>query len=226
MKDYYSALGIKTDAKQEEIKKSFRKLANKFHPDKNSDPKAEASFKEINEAYSILGDTNKRAEYDRQRNYGHSQSFGASPNFNDAWSEFFGDFGDIFNQRKPNQRNTESRSRKKKSEPPNPSVRFNIPLNSLLESEVVQVFEHGYLEGCIPCSGLGGSEPSVCGNCNGHGEVRVQHSMGSIQIQSAATCSRCRGSGTVFKVVCNSCRGSGSKKKKKKYKIKIVTEEV
>ena len=216
MKDYYKILGVSESSAREEIKKKYRKLALKFHPDKNSDPGAENKFKELSEAYAVLSDSEKRAQYDFQKSSNFQGGFHGHAGFQDVWSEFFGGFGDIFGER----------GNRRKTEKSNPTIRFNIGLNDLLSGDIVQVFETEHLEKCKPCNGAGGENPVTCDVCHGEGKVRIQQQIGSMIIQNVTTCNVCSGRGITFEKVCKSCAGSGQIKARKKYKVKISTEEV
>ena len=219
MKNYYKILGLEKSASQEEIKKKYRKLAMKYHPDKNPGKDAENKFKEISEAYSVLGDAQKRNEYDRPadpfRGFG---GFGGGTG--DIWSDFFGDFGqDIFRNKRPNKK---SKARKE----PKPQIRFNVNLEELLSGEIKQVFEHSYVVDCVHCDGRGGHDPSVCNMCNGEGNVVQTYRAGSMTIQSTVPCNNCGGRGKTFREVCSVCHGVGKSQKKKQYQVSIKTKEV
>ena len=222
MKDYYKILGISENADPELIKKNFRKLALKFHPDRNPGEDSEKKFKELNEAYSVLSNPEQRSQYDVQRRnpFGHGQN--ANPfhgGFGDVWSEFFGDFGDIFGSAGPSQRS-------KRTTNNNPNIRFEIPLSELVSGEINQVFEHNEIVDCNPCGGAGGFNVSACQRCHGAGEVRIVHQAGTMRIQSNVTCDLCMGLGKSFEKVCETCGGSGANSKNKKYRIRIKTELV
>ena len=208
--DYYEVLGVSRDAGQDEIKKAFRKLARQFHPDVNKEPAAEAKFKEINEAYEVLSDEQKRAAYDR---YGHaafgngggfngggpSGDYGNFTDINDIFNEFFGGFtrGGSAQQRRSPRRGAD--------------LRYDLKLDFLeaifgAEKEVTIVRN----ETCPRCTGNGaepGTTPSRCRTCNGTGEVRrmQQSILGSFV--SVTTCPTCGGTGEVIAVPCKQCGG-------------------
>lgn len=214
--DYYKLLGVDRNASDEEIKKSYRKLAMKFHPDRNKDnpEQAEAKFKQIKEAYEVLSDAKKRAAYDQFGHAGVDPSMGGGRpgGFGaDAFSEVFGDmFGDIFGggrQRGGAQRGSD--------------LRYNLELS--LEEAVagteakirVQV-----LTACNECSGTGakrGSTPVICSTCHGHGQVRMQQGFFAIQ----QTCPTCRGTGKQIKDPCGKCYGQGRVQDTKTLSAKI-----
>ena len=201
-RDYYEVLGIEKSANGDDIKRAFRKLARQFHPDVNKDKDAESKFKEINEAYEVLSDDQKRAAYDR---YGHAstqgQGFGGGADFNDIndiFSEFFGGFA---------RANTQQRRGPRKGA----DLRHDLKIDFLeavsgIEKEIEVVRN----ETCTRCTGNGsepGTSPQRCKTCNGTGEVRrVQQSiLGSFV--NVTTCPTCSGSGEVITVPCKQCGG-------------------
>ncbi len=214
-KDYYEILGIGREAGDPEIKQAYRKLAMRFHPDRNpDDPAAEESFKECSEAYSILSDGQKRAAYDR---FGHAglQGAGGNGGFN---PENFGDFSDILGdlfgfggggqQRRPRAQRGED-------------LRYDLEIDfeeALFGmSAEIQIPR---MEPCVRCTGSGsepGSGPSSCPTCHGRGEVIYQQSFLSIR----RTCSTCNGTGQVIRNPCNECRGNGFRQGQRKLKINI-----
>jgi len=170
-KDYYEVLGLSRQASDEEIKKSFKKLAMKYHPDRNPDnPKAEDSFKEAKEAYEVLSDSNKRSAYDQFGHAGVDQSVGGggAQGFGD-FGDAFGDiFGDIFGG-KQSQRSNVYRGA---------DLRYNmeISLENAAKGTETKI-RVPVLSTCKSCSGTGakkGTEPTICQRCKGHGQVRVQ----------------------------------------------------
>lgn len=220
-RDYYEILGLAKGASEEDIKKAYRKLAMKYHPDRNPDNKeAEERFKEIKEAYEILSDSQKRAAYDQ---YGHA---GVDPNaaggfgggfqsggFGD-FADAFGDiFGDIFGGR--------NSGGPRSSVQRGADLRYDIEvtLNEAAKGceKEIHVPRH---ETCGVCHGSGakpGTEPEVCKTCNGQGQVRVSQGFFSLQ----QTCPTCHGSGKIIKEPCSKCRGSGFEKKTHTLKVKI-----
>lgn len=222
-RDYYEVLGLTKNASEEEIKKAYRKLAMKYHPDRNPDSKvAEDKFKEAKEAYEMLSDASKREAYDR---YGHA---GVDPNmggfggdgaggFGGGFSDAFGDiFGDIFGQ---SARGGGGRA--------GPQIYRGADLRYNLEITLEQA-AHGFdttirvpsWEECGTCHGSGakpGTSPTTCGTCGGHGQVRMQQGFFSIQ----QTCPKCHGTGKVIPTPCTSCNGAGRIKKQKTLEVKI-----
>jgi molecular chaperone DnaJ len=214
-RDYYDVLGVSRDASSEEIKKAFRKLAFQYHPDRNRDDGAEARFKEVNEAYEVLSDADKRAAYDR---FGHS---GAESIFGRGFEGFdFGGFGDIFEAFFGGTGTTTRRAPRHGSD-----LRYKVSLTFEeaalgCEKEV----EIKRTELCSTCNGTGskpGANPSRCPNCDGTGQVRrVQRSLFGQFIQTAV-CGQCRGEGKIITDPCKDCKGSGFQKQKRRIAVKV-----
>lgn len=217
-RDYYESLGLDRNASDEDIKKAYRKLAMKHHPDRNPDNKnAEEKFKEIKEAYEILSDSEKRAAYDQ---YGHA---GVDPNvgaggfrggagFGD-FADAFGDiFGDIFGGRSGGGRSSVQRGS---------DLRYNLEI-TLEEAahgceKEIRIPRH---EVCDVCHGSGakpGTSPVTCQTCGGQGQVRVSQGFFSLQ----QTCPTCHGTGKQIKDPCSKCHGSGYEKKMRTLNVKI-----
>jgi molecular chaperone DnaJ len=219
-RDFYEILGINRDASDEEIKKAYRKLAMKHHPDRNPDnPKSEEQFKEAKEAYEILSDSNKRAAYDQ---YGHAgvdpqSGMGAGGagmgGFADAFSDIFGDiFGGGRGGSSGGGRSGVYRGA---------DLRYNleITLEEAARGTETRIRIPTMAE-CAPCNGSGakkGSEPKTCPTCGGHGQVRMQQGFFSIQ----QTCPKCHGTGRYIPDPCPSCHGSGRIKEHKTLSVKI-----
>ncbi|MEX2238028.1 MAG: molecular chaperone DnaJ [Dehalococcoidia bacterium] len=210
-KDLYEVLGIERAASSDEIKKAFRRLAMEYHPDRNGEPEAEARFKEVNEAYEILSDPEKRQMYDRfgtvgDRGYDPFSGFGG---LGDIFDSFF---GGTFNQQKRGpQRGADLRYAM--------AIEFEEAVFGC-EKEV----EITRLEMCQQCRGIGaapGTEPQRCDTCNGSGQVRrVQQSVFG-QFVNIATCDRCRGEGRVISDPCRVCKGSGRERRTRTLMVKI-----
>lgn len=216
-RDYYEILGINRDASADEIKNAFRNLARKYHPDVSKEPDAEEKFKEINEAYAILSDPEKRAAYNR---YGHSavNGMGGMPDFttidfSDIFEEFFG-FGGMGGG-----------SRRKNAPRRGADLSYAVALD--FEEAVFGVereIEITRDEVCSRCHGSGaepGSSPVTCVNCNGKGEVRQVRQTFLGSMVQVTTCPTCQGKGTVIQNPCNTCRGSGLERKTSKKMVKI-----
>ena len=214
-RDYYEILGVSRDASNEEIKKAFRKLAFQYHPDRNRDDGAEARFKEVNEAYEVLSDTDKRAAYDR---FGHA---GADNMFGRGFEDFgFGGFGDIF-EAFFGGTGTATRQAPRHGN----DLRYKVSLSfeeAALGCE--KEIEIKRTEICSTCSGTGskpGSQPTRCPNCEGTGQVRrVQRSLFGQFIHSAV-CTQCRGEGVIITDPCHDCKGSGFQKQKRNIAVKV-----
>lgn len=213
-RDYYEVLGVDRNASEADIKKSYRQLAVKFHPDKNpGDHEAEEKFKEAAEAYSVLSDAQKRSRYDR---FGHAGVGGAGgggydPGFTNIEDIFdlFG-FGDMFGgstRRSTVQRGSDLR------------YDYQITLEEAAGGKDAKI-EIPRLETCEPCSGKGtakGTEPETCITCNGSGQTRFQQGFFSVM----RTCPNCTGKGRIIKDPCSECRGAGRIEKKKVLEVKI-----
>jgi molecular chaperone DnaJ len=212
-RDYYEVLGVNKDASEEDIKKSYRKLAMKFHPDRNPDnPKSEEQFKEAKEAYEVLTDANKRAAYDH---YGHAgvdpaSAAGAGAGFG-GFSDAFGDiFSDIFGGGRS--RSTVFRGA---------DLRYNleVTLEDAARGSETRI-RIPAMEECETCKGTGakpGTQPTSCTTCGGHGQVRMQQGFFSIQ----QTCPRCHGTGKMIQNPCQPCNGTGRIKQHKTLSVKI-----
>ena len=215
-RDYYEILGVSRDSDEKEIKKAYRRIAMKNHPDRNpDDPKAEDIFKEATEAYEVLSDSEKRSAYDR---FGHDAVGGGAGGFGGGaggagFSDIFGDvFGDIFGgggggrQRGP-QRGADLR------------YTLEIDLEQAVRGTTAKI-RIATLVSCKTCDGSGakkGSTPLTCGTCNGVGQVRMQQGFFAVQ----QTCPNCRGSGTIISDPCNDCHGQGRVEETKTLSVKV-----
>ena len=218
-RDYYEILGATRSASPEEIKKSYRKLALKYHPDKNKgDKAAEAKFKEASEAYHVLSDKGRRANYDQ---FGHAAFEGAGGrggfsnfDFTNAFSDIFG--SDVFDDFFEGFGGTRGRSRRRYSDFRGEDLRYDLSIS--LEDAYngkKQEINFSSSDKCMSCSGSGaepGSKPTSCSTCGGHGQVRSSQGFFTIQ----QTCPDCAGSGEQISSPCRECRGIGKKQSKKK----------
>ena len=229
-KDYYEILGISKNAKKEEIKKAYRKLALKYHPDKNPDKGAEEKFKEISEAYAVLYDDEKRKLYDEYGHAGIDQKYSYEDIFRGA---DFGDifrgmgfdfdfgFNDIFERFFGHRTGYERRTRRTRGS----SLRYDIQIN--LE-DAYYGFEKTITiprtETCDNCHGTGakpGTKPKSCPHCKGTGQMQQSRRTGFGIFTQISTCSRCRGQGTIIESPCPVCRGQGLVQKTREIEIKI-----
>ena len=215
-RDFYEVLGVNRDAADDEIKKAYRKLAMKFHPDRNPDNKeAEEKFKEAKEAYEMLSDPQKKAAYDRYGHAGVDPSMGAGPGAQgfDGFADAFGDiFGDLFGGGGRGGRSNVYRGA---------DLRYNLEI-TLEEAArgAEKTIRIPTVEECGTCHGSGakpGTHPKPCPTCQGHGQVRVQQGFFSIQ----QTCPKCHGSGKIIPDPCRDCGGAGRTKKQKTLEVKI-----
>jgi molecular chaperone DnaJ len=218
-RDFYETLGVAKNSSEEEIKKAYRKLAMKYHPDRNPDNKeSEEKFKEVKEAYEMLTNPEKREAYDRYGHAGVDPNMGGGGGFGagaGGFADSFGDiFGDIFGGG--------GRSRNA-----GPQVYRGADLRYNLEITLEQA-AHGFdttirvpsWDKCDTCHGSGakpGTAPSTCTTCAGHGQVRMQQGFFSIQ----QTCPKCHGSGKVITDPCAPCGGAGRIKRNKTLEVKI-----
>jgi molecular chaperone DnaJ len=212
-RDYYEVLGVANGTDGKEIKKAYRRLAMKYHPDRNPDDKeAESNFKEVSEAYEILSDGEKRSAYDQFGHAGVDQNarggHGGNGNFGDAFGDVFGDiFGGGGRQRSHVQRGAD--------------LGYSLDLD--LEDAVKGIqakIKVPSMVGCGGCNGSGaatGSQPEECTTCGGVGQVRMQQ--GFFAVQQA--CPRCKGQGKVIKNPCRKCHGAGRVEETKTLSVKI-----
>ncbi len=213
-RDYYDVLGVDKNANEADIKKAYRRVAMKYHPDRNpDDPQADAKFKEASEAYEVLATQEKRAAYDQ---FGHagvdpSMGGGAGGFGGGSFSDIFGDvFGDIFGgggNRGGPQRGSDLR------------YTLDISLQDAVKGTTVEIRVPS-LSSCDSCGGSGarkGSSPVTCGTCGGAGQVRMQQ--GFFQVQQ--TCPNCRGRGKIISDPCTACRGQGRVEKSKTLSVKV-----
>ena len=224
-RDYYDVLGVSKTASDDEIKSAFRRMAKQYHPDLHPDDKeAEAKFKEVNEAYEVLSNADKRAKYDQ---FGHAAfDPSAGGGYSGTWSGFgggspFGGFGDIFGDI--------FGGRTTRVNPNAPARGENLRQTLTITFEEAafgceKEIQYRREENCSACGGSGaapGSSPQTCPTCGGRGTVtRVQNTiLGSMQ--TTAPCSACGGTGVIIKDPCKSCGGSGRVRNVQKRKIKI-----
>ena len=226
-RDYYEVLGVEKGCSDDELKKAYRKVAKKYHPDLNpGDKDAEAKFKEANEAYAVLSDSDKRAKYDQ---FGHA---GVDPNFGaggyGAGGFDFGDFGDIFDTFFGGGFGGFGGSTRTRN--PNGPIRgnnINISLTlTFLEAAkgCKKEISLNRLIRCEECSGTGaskGTKPEVCPECHGSGQVMGQQRTPFGVVQTARPCSKCGGTGKIIKDPCKKCNGMGRVRKNVKLEVNV-----
>ena len=214
-RDYYEVLGVGRSASDQEIKSAYRKLAVKYHPDKNQgNSEAEDKFKEAAEAYSTLSDQQKRAHYDR---FGHSNGASGSTGFDPAIFSEFGDiFGDLFGFG-----DIMGGGRRRSAAQRGDDLRYNLELTFMEAAFGLKTkIKIPRLEPCESCSGSGaapGAGSSTCPTCQGQGQIRYQQGFFSI----SRTCHHCQGKGTIIKNPCKQCRGEGRVHRDRTLEIKI-----
>ena len=225
-RDYYEVLGVSKGASDEELKKAYRKLAKQYHPDMNpGDKGAEAKFKEVNEAYEVLSDKEKRAKYDQFGHAGVDPNFGGGGGFGgfdmgdidlgDIFGSFFGGGFSGFG----GQQQSANAPQKGESLRANLSVTFEeAAFGCEKELELTRT------EMCDACHGSGcepGTTAETCPDCRGTGVVRIQRGAGGFAFSTTAQCSKCRGTGKLIHSPCKVCGGAGSVRKKKRITVTI-----
>jgi molecular chaperone DnaJ len=222
-RDYYEVIGVDKNASPSEIKSQYRKLALKFHPDRNKSSEAPEHFKEISEAYAILSDSEKRKLYDQ---YGHSGVDGqysqedifqgAQGNFNDVFNDLFGGrggggfdsiFDSIFNRGQSMQQERGS----------DLIYSISLSLEDVLKGKHVDIDLPTNIR-CDTCNGTGcipGTSKTTCAQCGGYGQVKQQKNMGFASFVTVVSCNKCEGQGQIIEKPCKECKGRGTKKGKK-----------
>ncbi|MEE9446463.1 MAG: molecular chaperone DnaJ [Arenicellales bacterium] len=213
-RDCYEVLGASKTASKAEVKKAYRKMAMKYHPDRNQDDaSAEEKFKEVQEAYDILKDEQKRAAYDQFGHAGVDQSAGMGGGQGGAggFGDMFGDvFGDMFGGGQGGRRQARGSDLR---------IRVELTLEEAVEGVEKQI-RVPRMSACEPCDGSGakkGTTPTTCKTCAGQGQVRMQQGFFSVQ----QACPQCRGTGKEIKDPCGTCGGQGQVRKEKNLKVKI-----
>jgi molecular chaperone DnaJ len=222
-RDYYNILGVPRNASQDQIKKAYRDLAMKLHPDRNKDPSAQEKFKEVNEAYAVLSDEKKRRQYDSFGPEGFSQRFseedifrgsdvedilrqmGVNFGFGDQGGFFGGPFQGPFQQ------------------PEQTGVTLNLSFDDINRG-MDREFEVQHYKTCSNCRGTGGepgSKQTKCPDCNGSGRKRVRQSSILGTFEMITTCNRCGGRGKVFESACKVCKGNGRVVVNERFRVKV-----
>ncbi|MHB8375561.1 MAG: molecular chaperone DnaJ [Dehalococcoidia bacterium] len=216
--DYYDLLGVPRNASADAIKKAFRRLAMQYHPDRNADDGAEARFKEVNEAYEVLSDPERRAMYDR---FGHAAAQGGENPFARGFEGFgFGGLGDIFDAFFGG-----ANGRTQRGPVRGADLRRSVTIG--FEEAVFgaeKTFDVTTTEVCSVCNGLRaepGTQPERCPQCAGSGEIRRTQQSIFGQFVNVTMCDRCRGEGRVVNTPCKHCRGTGREKRKRTLSVKI-----
>ena len=224
-RDYYEVLGVDKSASADDIKKAYRKLAMKYHPDRNpGDKSAEEKFKEVGEAYEVLSDADKRSRYD---SYGFA---GVDPNFNPNAGGGFGggfggagfDFGDIFGDFFGGGASSRSASQNAPRRGENVMARLELTFEEAAfgcEKEV----SAPRIENCPNCHGTGSADGQIetCSRCHGTGQEQVVQSFMGMRMQTATTCSQCGGRGKIIKTPCGTCKGKGKVRKNNRVKVTV-----
>ena len=226
-RDYYEVLGVEKNASDGEIKKAYRKLAMKYHPDQNpGDHTAEEKFKEINEAYEVLSDADKRARYDQFGFAGVDPNYsaGAGGGFNGGFGGFDGfDLGSIFGDFFGGGASSGGQRRSGPTRGQNLGVEIEVTFEEAAfgcEKEI----SYGRVEPCSTCSGSGckpGTQPETCSRCGGRGTIRTQQNFMGMTMQSENPCPTCGGKGKLIKEPCTVCKGKGKVRRNKTVKVNV-----
>lgn len=219
-RDYYEVLGVSRSATQEELKAAFRRLARQYHPDVNDSPDAEERFKEINEAFAVLSDEQRRGAYDR---YGHEGVRGPNgmPNFTVDFSDFADIFGDLFGF------GGFGRTSQRARNAPRRGADLQYRLDLTFEEAVFGVEKEIEItrdELCGTCNGSGaepGTSPVRCSTCNGSGEVRRTRQTILGSMVQVTTCPACNGQGETISTPCHTCKGRGLERRNRKKVISV-----
>ena len=223
-RDYYEVLGVQKGASAEEIKKAYRKLALKYHPDRNPDNKeAEEKFKEAAEAYEILSDDEKRSRYDQFGFAGVDPNYGAGQGgYGGGFGGFgdFGDLGDIFGSFFGGGGSRSNPNAPRRGE--NVGARLELTFEEAAFGCEKEVGAQR-IENCSACSGSGSADGTVetCSYCRGTGQVRTTQNFMGMQMQSSTVCPQCSGRGKIIKTPCATCRGKGKVRRTQKIKVKV-----
>ncbi len=223
-RDYYEVLGVAKDASDADIKRAYRRLAAKYHPDVNHEEGAEAKFKEINEANEVLSDPDKRAKYDQFGFAGVDPNFNAGAAGGNPFGGFgdFGDLGDLFGSFFGG-----GRSSRRSANSPMRGEDIGVRVELTFEEAAFGVEKEisaQRIEDCTECSGTGaapGTKRETCLRCNGRGTIRTQQSFMGMTMQSDAVCPDCKGAGSVVKTPCPRCKGKGKVRRNFKTRVRF-----
>ena len=218
--DYYKILGIEKNSSKEDIKKAYKNLAKKFHPDLNKDSGAEEQFKKISEAYAVLSDDQKKSQYDQFGSEGFHQRYRQE----DIFSGFdINDiFGDIFGGDNPFESFFGGGRRRRQKRGNDLAYELEITFNEAAFGTTKEIHFEKLTE-CIKCNGTGSEDGELeeCEECNGSGQVRISRRTPFGTLQQVATCSECNGEGKIISKKCKECNGNGRTLQKKQLKIKV-----
>ena len=224
-RDYYEVLGISKGATDAEIKKAYRSMAKKYHPDMNpGDAEAEAKFKEVNEAYAVLSDADKKSQYDR---FGHSAFEQGGQGGYGGFGADFGDLGDIFGSIFGGGFGGFGGSSRQNRNAPMRGEDVMVRVTITFEEAAFGVkkdITFQRIQKCTHCGGSGaekGTPIETCSSCNGSGQKRVTQRIGGMAFQSTTTCDNCRGTGRIIKKPCSNCRATGFVKVNKTLSVNI-----
>ena len=217
-RDYYEVLGVSKTANDDEIKKAYRSLAKKYHPDVCKEPDAEAKFKEVQEAYEVLSDSTKRQQYDQ---FGHDGPMGSGGFDGFNFGGGFGGFEDIFSSffgggiRQISQ-NGQTRGRNLKT-----SITLTFEEAAFGVEKEITLNKYDTCKDCSGTGALSGKDIETCPQCHGRGRVIVEQNSFFGRVQTETTCPRCNGKGKTIKNKCTTCHGEGRVKNISKFKVKI-----
>ena len=214
MKDFYKILGINNSASAAEIKSAYRKLAKKYHPDRNKgDTGAAERFKEVSEAYGVLSDPEKRRQFDLQSSWGNTRSFRTS------FGDLFEPFG--FNPFDRSSRPPPSQKRKK----PQQTIPINITLEELMSGGKSTTLKIRVTKECTACGGVGGDYSEICKPCAGTGIIRrIQENHGSV-VHITRPCELCAGRGNLISGICRCCNGTGKIQELNEWEVSISSRK-
>lgn len=217
-RDYYEILGVSKDASKDEIKRAYRKLSKQYHPDINKEPGADEKFKEISEAYEVLSDDTKRAQYDQFGHAGANQDFDGFGGFGGFSDAGFGGFEDILNTFFGG-----GSTRRSNPNAPRQGADLQYTMTLTFEEAVFGKetdIEIPREEQCSTCHGSGakpGTHPEECPYCHGSGQISTEQNTPFGRIVNRRVCHHCGGTGQVIKHKCPTCHGTGKVKKRKKF---------
>ena len=226
MKDYYSVLGVDENASPEAIKKAYRALAQKHHPDRNpDDSEAEKKFKSISEAHTVLSDPSQRQKYDHVRR-GNFRTHHQSGDMHDIFEGIFEGFGFTpFGNHKRQQR-SRAHDPTSAQTPGSAIINIEVSLDELESGKAERTFKVSKNVLCQSCDGVGGDSVRVCETCHGQGDVVQAFKQGAMSFQTRSTCSHCHGRGQRLVNICVPCRGTGSVPEHTSYTVSLTSKKL